>query len=532
MIKICGDCKHPPFEYLDEDGIPQGFATEITRAISKALGEEIQIDLLPWPKVNEDFAQSEHDLLQFFSINDERKENYYFSSEYLTTFHSIFTLKEYEEIETLEDIKGEKIAVQKYDAGRNLLKDLYFDADNIIEVGSQETALRQLLGKKVKGIIANRLTIQYLSKKNHLDELIKIIDKPLAVTKYAMAGRKENKKQLKKIEKGLEIIKRKGIYQEIYAKWFLDSLGTFNFQIMETLENGAIYIDKLGKISAVNTKAEEILEIDAFDLFNKSFYEVEYNTYLQIDYIQDILDDRAVSYHNSMEVIIHDDIKYLEVSYSRMTDLEGKTSGVFVSILDVTEKTRLQKKLLEKDKMESLGFLLLNIAHEIRNPLTSIKNFAQLIPEQISDPEFQKALTYYIPKEVEYIDNLLKNLLEYSKPKKAALTKTYLKEFLKNQVIESTYYTASKNKKIHFKNEVRDDFYIYIDRGQFTQIIINLLLNAVDATEDGGEIIIRSRLMKDEKRVEFYNTGNIEEKNISKLYDPFYTTKPNGSGLG
>ncbi|MDO5717378.1 MAG: transporter substrate-binding domain-containing protein [Tissierellia bacterium] len=531
VIRICGDMSHPPYEYIDKDSRQTGFASEFTKAMSEEIGIEMELTLLDWPKAVEAFSRGEYDAIQFFSIQQERSKQFLFTDPYLTTFHSVFALSERDDIKDYGDLKDFKVAVQAYDAA-HVFMDL--DENNYKELmvtNSQEKGLELLMNKEVDLLIGNRLTISYLACEKGYDNYIKIIGKALNMTKYCMAAIPSRPDLLEIFNKGIENLRKNGVYEKLYDKWFTYSSENLGYEILSKIDSGAIYIDAHGKIKAVNKNAERILNIKESDLNSRNFYETDYNLIFEPLIIQEILDGRSETLHKSLDCVINHERKYLEINYNRMADVDHKTIGVVVTVVDITEKKFMEARLAEKDKMESLGFLLLNIAHEIRNPLTSIKNFIELLPEEYEDPEFREAVAYHVPKQIKQIDEMLTNLLEYSRPVKPKISKVNLNKMLKDLIIGSII-KATKDMNVNIYYNIDEDVDLYCDRNHIKQILINLILNAAQAVPIGGNISINVSQNEKEKIISIENDIDDENIDVEKLFEPFYTTKAHGTGLG
>ncbi|OZV10202.1 hypothetical protein CIW83_21570, partial [Tissierella sp. P1] len=269
------------------------------------------------------------------------------------------------------------------------------------------------------------------------------------------------------------------------------------------------------------------------DLIFKSFYETEIANIFNINIIQGILDYYQDAYYGKVKINIDNVYYYLEVNYIKLLDKKNELMGVLINFKDITEKTKLEEFLIRKDKMESLGFLLLNVAHELRNPLTSIKNFTELMPEHIDEEEFRESLLYHVPKQVDYINKLVSNLLEYSKPKEAELTTINVKQFFDNELLSLFYKLIKAEKNITFCIDIAEEFSIIADPNQLKQVLINLIQNASDSIKESGIIKIYSFENKDTKVIVIEDDGEpIAESDLSKVFDPFFTTKPSGTGLG
>ncbi len=530
-IRICGDISHPPYEFLNETGKMSGFAYEVTKAIAEQLGIEIQIDLMDWGEALKAFDEDKYDLIQFLSYGGSRKKDYLFSLPLLTTFQSVFSLTWRDDIQDIS-MGNYKVAVQEYDAAHSTFIVNSGKYKELVVTKNQEDALELLMCQEVDIMVGNRLTVSYIASKHNCADKIKLVGRPLNRTKYCMASKHNNSELIEIINSGIEIIKSNGVYEAIYEKWFVDRSASIGFEILSKMDSGAIYIDALGKVKAVNENAARILTIKEEDIIFRNFYETQYTDVFEPLLIQEILDGRSETLHKSLDVLVEGEQKYLEINYNRMTDEEHKTIGVIVTLIDVTEKKRFENMLAEKGKMESLGFLLLNIAHEIRNPLTSIKNFIELLPSEYEDKEFRESLLYHVPNQIKQIDDMLSNLLEYSKPVKANKTTFSIGDILKDIIIESIIKTT-KNMNVDLIIDVNEDLYLDCDKNHIKQILINLLLNAVQAVPEGGKLKIKAKPNENSCEICIINDispGTIID--VDKFFEPFYTTKPQGTGLG
>lgn len=534
-IKICGDIKHPPFEFINQDGEMDGFCIDITKSIAGEMNLDVEIELLKWSEAIRGLEYGLYDAIQGMSISGNRPQRYIFGAEYLTVFHSAFALKKRKEIRNIINIDKYRIAVQENDVGFEIISRMGCNKNpiSILVVSNQEDVLKLLLSEKVDLAVGNKLTLLYYADQLGIESDIKLIGNPLNLTKYGIAFKKNNAEMAKKFNIGMRKIKNNGKYEEIYDKWFGYKMGYFGKQIIENVETGVIYIDKLGRITTISNFAENILDLSSDEMLFKSFYETEIASIFNTHVIQKMLDERQDAYYGEIEIEKNSIKRYLEVNYARLLDDKHNSMGVLINFKDITDKKKMKKTLMQKDKMESLGFLLINVAHELRNPLTSIKNFIELIPEHLDDEEFRESLLYYVPKQIEYIDSLFSNLLEYSKPKEARITTIYIKELMENEFMKSIYKAMKQEKDIIFEINIPENFTIRADYNQTKQVIINLLRNASDSINNDGIINISAREEKNKKVIIVEDNGKgIPNTDISKVFDPFFTTKEGGYGLG
>lgn len=208
------------------------------------------------------------------------------------------------------------------------------------------------------------------------------------------------------------------------------------------------------------------------------------------------------------------------------------------------EDLRRQKAIMQRtDRLRSLETIAGGFAHEIRNPLTSIKTFVQLAPERRNDPEFIEHFSAVVAEDVDRIERLIQEILDYARYMEPKLNVQDL-----NEVVASCLYfieVKAATKDIVIQRHLAADLPpVMLDRQQIKQVLLNLFLNALDAMGDrGGRLTVRThRLTKrngDEwVQVEVADTGSgIAPENLEHIFDPFYTTKHEsgereGTGLG
>ena len=199
-----------------------------------------------------------------------------------------------------------------------------------------------------------------------------------------------------------------------------------------------------------------------------------------------------------------------------------------------------QNILRRADRLSSLGLLTAGLAHEIRNPLVAIRTFTQLLPERYDDAEFREGFQGLALKEVDRICGLITDLLSFARPSRPNVAEENL-----NDVVESIariLETEAKEKGVEITREFSANLpKAWIDREQMKQVFMNLILNAIQAMKEGGSIYISTRpYFKNEGgepeqfvQVEIRDTGvGIPEENLDHIFDPFFTSKDEGSGLG
>ncbi len=189
------------------------------------------------------------------------------------------------------------------------------------------------------------------------------------------------------------------------------------------------------------------------------------------------------------------------------------------------------------DRLASLGTLTAGLAHEIRNPLVAIKTLTQLLPERLDDEEFRNHFLNIASGEVDRISSLLNELLEFARPSDPKLEFEDINHILDGMILLIS--TESKKKQIQIIKQYDPELpRVKVDREQIKQVFLNILLNAIEATPENGEIRIKTRSFKKPSgepyvQIEFTDTGcGIPSEYLEEIFNPFFTTKTTGSGLG
>jgi PAS domain S-box-containing protein len=530
VIEICGDSNYPPFEYIDNDGECKGFNVDITKSIAKEMGFDISFNLMEWTKAIEYVKSNDFQAIQGMSISSKRRESFSFSKEYITVFHSIYTLKERTDINQFDDLYKLKIAVQENDISFDIItkKANVNKPIHVVVVSNQEIALQLLINKEVDAIAGNRLTILYYAKEKSCTNLIKSVGEPINITKFGIGFRKNRRDLLSLFNLGIHRIKENGVYKSIYDKWFGQQIDYLDNQIIENVGTGVVCLNSLGIITAINNSACSLLELKKENNILKSFYESDLTKVIDGYLIQEILDDSSTAYLKEIKYFTNEEEKWLKVNLSPLLDFENSIIGVIINFRDITKDKKTEEALKTQEKMQSLGRLILNVAHEIRNPLTSIKNFVSLIPENFDDEEFRASLLKHVPQQVGIIDNILKDLLMYSSPKEPNIVSVKLTSFF-----QELKECIKPNKSIYLKFDIEKQIEIHVDEKQLWQIMMNIINNAIDAVEEEGVILISAVTAGNNVKICIEDDGiGILKEDISKIFDPFFTNKESGTGLG
>lgn len=195
------------------------------------------------------------------------------------------------------------------------------------------------------------------------------------------------------------------------------------------------------------------------------------------------------------------------------------------------ELQQSQAMLVQQEKQAAFGLLAAGIAHEVGNPLTAISSLVQMMNRQELDDETHQRLGL-IDEQLLRIQRTLRELITFSRPGTKTLQKIDVHQIVRNALDIAKYYKRKKGKTI--KTEFPEQLpHITAIRDEVLQVFLNLILNGLDATEEGGTIEIITRAVDGTVEIDFCDNGHgIAEQTQQKLFEPYHTTKSNGTGLG
>lgn len=316
----------------------------------------------------------------------------------------------------------------------------------------------------------------------------------------------------------------------------LNEMKVYTSKLLETMDNAVISVDNNGNIKTFNRKSEEIFNKKKEEVLNKDCQEV---LNLKING-ECLLKECLLEKKNITQEIILEEKglkkKILDLNTSFLTDESGEITGVVAVIRDVTEIKDLNEEVARHKRLVALGKLSAGIAHEIRNPLSSIRGLAQFVYNSFSKSDERKEDLNTIIQEVDRLNKLVAQVLDYAKLKVLNLAPFSLSNLI-NKIVE-LFKQEIKNKQIKFNLELSPDIsLIQADEDQIRQILMNIIINAIQAIAEKGEIKIKTEksLLKGKPAIKLIIEDNgigIVDKDLNQIFDPFFSTKEKGSGLG
>lgn len=308
----------------------------------------------------------------------------------------------------------------------------------------------------------------------------------------------------------------------------------YNQFLVEHLTCGVIATDPKGGLTVVNPEARRLLGLD------------ELAPPAEIDLPEEIARLIPVTLDGDFigrdeEIILHpgarDEVN-LRVSCLPFASEISRLLGAVLVLNDYSAIERLQRQVRQADRLASIGTLASGMAHEIKNPLTALKTFTQLLPKRYGDPEFRSDFALLGGNEILRIERIVNDLLAFARPAPLMIEQVNLHDVVLAAVRLVTPQAAKQNIEVRALLNARTDF-VAADRDRLQQVLLNLILNAIQASEEGGWVELHtesdegSLLTESSIRLDVRDGGRgISKEMLPHIFDPFFTTKSEGTGLG
>jgi len=323
----------------------------------------------------------------------------------------------------------------------------------------------------------------------------------------------------------------------------------YNETLLENLTSGVIAAGTDERVTVFNNEAGQITGLNAQEIVDLAALPLELAepliTTLRTGESQE---NREIALRVGTGDVI------IRASTSIFHGQDRQVLGALMVLTNITAIKRLELQIRRSDRLASLGTLSAGMAHEIKNPLVSLKTFAQLLPERYQDSDFRDTFSNLIGHEIDRIDSLVNQLLRFARPAKPILKPLHAHEILEKALTLVGHRLYQKDIKLN-RSWRADTDTIHGDADQLEQVFLNFFLNAMDAMKTHGELSVKTEIRSDEQwvsaltylngessgnseareafRITIRDSGEgIRAEDIPHVFDPFFTTKDYGTGLG
>jgi PAS domain S-box-containing protein len=330
---------------------------------------------------------------------------------------------------------------------------------------------------------------------------------------------------------------RRGLEELADVKGYTDN-------ILASLTNGIVTVDLEGRVVTLNSAAELMTGFFAGEVAGRYCSEVFADTPELAESLMETLASHVATPAITLSLRRrHGRRLPVEITVSPLRGREGKDLGVIGVLRDLSRVRQLEHRLRRSDRLAAVGELAAGLAHEIKNPLTALVTFSRHLSRRFDDPEFRQKFQAVVPSELERINGIVEGLLALARPARFTFKPLRLPTLVERAI--GLYTTRIEAQRIEVRRDYgRDLPAIWADAEALYQALVNLVGNALDAMPHGGSLVLRAgwsdpvdapRAGPAGRRVaiEVEDGGaGIPPEVIERIFDPFFSTKDGGTGLG
>lgn len=311
--------------------------------------------------------------------------------------------------------------------------------------------------------------------------------------------------------------------------------------LIRHLPSAVVVVDTLGNFIEINPAFKALFRHKDLKKLTTTFDVFQENKRLR-EWIESVVTERRTVRDRFTQIETHKGLQNMDVQIFPIMTEEGHVLGACAIIKDLSKDSGFTEHQKRLDRIDYLGTIASGLAHEIKNPLSGIKGAAQLLKTELSDQVELSEYARIIEKEVIRVDGLIQELLHFTKPKQLSKERVNLNQVLHDIIqLQRTIRPQRIEYLEHYDPSLP---HILGDSNALSQIFLNIITNARQACDQSGQVTITSRMVTDLtmkknnlKRhfvsVDISDTGpGMNEKDLKKIFTPFYTSKPSGTGLG
>ncbi|MCM3790542.1 transporter substrate-binding domain-containing protein [Domibacillus indicus] len=597
VYRIAGEKHLAPFSYINKQGEFTGFSIDIFNHIAEEKNVEFEYIPMDLYQATRALQEGKVDAIMGLEYSADQNQIFTFSEPYFTMADAVIIPNHLKSsVKSLTDLRGKTVAMREDPVSFELLLNVRRTEFQLAL--NPEDALHLLFLGRADAFLSNKWTAEFYLEQSQKKDQYTILDDLGIPSEFAVAVQPKDTQLLSMINHSLADMQASGDYQRLYTKWFAPSseeqlkklrnwiiillvtvgltfgsllaiyiwnkrlkrevekrtaaladanmklevqqreisqAHAFKTQIINHMYAGILTFDQSLDLTSLNQRAKEMLgltqvePVQTTDIHEHPLMHQIFQTY------------EAVKHKKNRPFLFTEEIQYKQDGEFRFVlyrviplyEERDQMSGYLITLADRSEERMLEKKLATQEKMRALGQLVAGVAHEIRNPLTSVKTFIDLLPRKYENPEFRKELLKHVPEALRRMNRIVESLLDYARPKHPQKISFDVETFIHSAaaIIEPTL----KKQGVRLCLEIEPGMQLYSDPDQIKQVMLNLMLNALDAMEASSEkkLSVRAEIENGMGCIHVTDTGiGIEELELPHILEPFYTTKKQGVGLG
>jgi len=316
----------------------------------------------------------------------------------------------------------------------------------------------------------------------------------------------------------------------------LSDVLAFRDLIFESVGSGLVAVDPHGRVTAFNRAAESITGVATPDALGRPWQAI-FGVGVDLDQVREAADDEQALPRRYEFPLRRPDGRVVPVgiSFWSLRSGQGEVAGLIGVCQDLSSIKQMEQRMRQADRLATVGRLSANMAHEIRNPLASISGAVEALSKELPPDEARNRLVEIVLKESERLNHIVADFLEYARPAPLAPLDVDLAQILDEVLLLIEHRSLPADLKI--MREYAETLPVRVDPQQMRQAIWNLCLNAVQSMPDGGEVHVggcqSSGPAREHIQIWIADSGHgISDEDLPHIFEPFYSTKAEGSGIG
>jgi two-component system, NtrC family, sensor histidine kinase PilS len=312
----------------------------------------------------------------------------------------------------------------------------------------------------------------------------------------------------------------------------LRDLQAFKDLVFQSVGTGLIALDLEHRVTAFNHAAEEITGVAAPHAIGQAWSSL-IGSVIPLEPIESVIaaNPRASTRHEAVLRRPDGTSVPVRMTFSALRSGEGERLGLISACEDLSAIREMESRMRQADRLATVGRMAANIAHEIRNPLASLTGAIEVLTSPLTADDARERLSQIVAHESERLNHIIKNFLEYARPAPLSIATFDVAAAAEEVLLLLEHRTSSGSLKVI--REFAPSIPWAVDAQQLRQILWNLCLNAVEAMPEGGELRVSVSVRGATLEVAVSDTGDgIAAADVSHVFEPFFSTKPEGTGLG
>jgi PAS domain S-box-containing protein len=309
----------------------------------------------------------------------------------------------------------------------------------------------------------------------------------------------------------------------------------FRGRLLESFPDLILVVDLDERYTFVSSRARDLLGCEPKDMLGKKISEISDHSSELVTLYHEVVSGKQ-AFASAEYGARHRDGSWrtMRAAGSRLVDSEAKTSGIIISVRDITVERKLEQQVVQSERLAAMGAMIGGVAHELNNPLTAIMGVSELMQDTETNEVSRKQLAI-LQQQARRAAEIVQNLTYFSRPPAPGKSKINLVEVVERTLNLHAYSLRKNNITVDFLKEAGVP-YALGDPHQLMQVFLNLIVNAEQAireARDKGTLRIRLGRGENSVWVSFHDDGpGIPKETLSSIFDPFYTTKRPGRGTG